>query len=168
MAHACPAPGPCRGPALPQELQLCSPGWRQARGPSVKAVTTGQAQILKAEQIHKALTASEHLSIASSLLTGSGAAAGTDLSILSPKQPGGQVLPWNLSALQLLGCSEKCEVMAALVTSARPALQPPDHRAPRELRGLCRPGWGQPGQGSGGRCHPGCHTFSPLEMSCLR
>lgn len=72
-------------------------------GPSVKAVTTGQVQILKAEQIHKALTASEHLSIASSLLIASGAAAERESSILSPKQPTGQVLSWNFSALLLPG-----------------------------------------------------------------
>lgn len=78
------------------------------------------------------------------------------------------MLSWNLSALQLQGCSEKCEVMAALVTPARPALQPPCATGhPESSGGLCRPGWGQPGQGSGGRCHPGCHTLSPLEMSCL-
>lgn len=70
---------------------------------SRQELLTGQAQILKAEQIHKALTASEHLSMASSLLIASGAAAETDSSILSPEGPGGQVLSWNFSALQLPG-----------------------------------------------------------------
>lgn len=74
------------------------------------------------------------------------------------------MLSWNLSALQLLGCSEKCEVMAALVSPARPALQPPvpqgTQRALQARLGPARPGLG-------GRCHPGCHTLSPLEMSCL-
>lgn len=163
MAHTCPALG-LAGPwgCFAPRAAAVQPRVEAGTGPSVKAVTTGQAQILKAEQIHKALTASEHLSIASSLLMASGAAAETDSFILSPKQPGGQVLSWNLSALQLLGCSEKCEVMAALVSPARPAPQ-----GTQRARGALQARLGPARPGLGGRCHPGCHSLSPLEMSCL-
>lgn len=133
-------------------------------------ILTGQAQILKAEQIHKALTASEYLSFASSLLIASGEQLQKQTSPSSAQNSReGRCCPGISVLCSSLGCNEKSEVMAPLVTPAPTRLATPS--VPPEVLGLpsvrrqtgtgfCQASsghWeGWPGEGA--RCHPGRHN----------